>query len=160
MKHPWKAALAMALLGAGGCSSHLMFVEQSHVGLKATFEPNQPTPAEVDLGYRRAMFAVIPQKAERASSQSGSVTVDRSKSPMEITVVPDPNELMSLYTVFRANVGFNDPVCLHHFLATGVAASNLLANASDLRDVAGDLDEAKSASPCRSTPQEEKGEKP
>jgi hypothetical protein len=155
MRYARRVALLVALAGTAGCSSHLLFVEHSHVGLKASFEPSQPTPAEVDLGYRRAMFAMIPQKSREPSNDAGSVVVNRDDGQVAITIVPDPNELMSIYTVFKANVGFNDPVCLHHFLATGVAASHLLANAGDLRNLAQTLEGGRDGSPCRSTPQEE-----
>jgi hypothetical protein len=61
---------ATVVVGAG-CASHVLFTEHSHLGLKASFEPNQPTPAEVDLGWRRALFAMVPQKS-RETSEPGS----------------------------------------------------------------------------------------
>jgi hypothetical protein len=143
-----------------GCSSHVLFVEHSHIGLKASFEPNQPTPAEVDLGWRRALFAMVPQKSPSARrAESSAVRDDAARSKVtisgdagartQIVVQDNPDELMSLYSVFRANIGFNDPVCVHHFLATGVAASVLLANEPDLRALARSLDEQDAKSPCR-----------
>jgi hypothetical protein len=145
--------LAAALIAPAACTSHVLFAEHSHLGLKASFEPNQPTPAEVDLGWRRALFAMVPQKSKRPNANGrGSVTVtqpDKQGGPLTVTVKPDPNELLSLYTVFRANVGFNDPVCVHHFLATGVAASNLLANEQDLRKLTRSLDVGEDSNPCR-----------
>lgn len=138
----------MALTGLGlmsflgiGCTRHLIFLENSHVGLKAAFEPNQPTPAEVDIGWRRAMFAMVPQKsaasddAERKKAPAGSVTVETVNGVQTITVVPDPDELMSMYSVYQGTIGFNDPIEIYHFLATGVAASNLLANEKALREL-------------------------
>jgi hypothetical protein len=138
------AGVLMATVAVGaGCTSHVLFTEHSHLGLKASFEPNQPTPAEVDLGWRRALFAMVPQKSRQGSAPgSGYVKVtqpQKSGDPLVVEVKPDPNELMSLYTVFRANVGFGDPICIHHFLATGVAASSLLANETDLRELARSL---------------------
>ncbi|MBY0277349.1 hypothetical protein K2Z84_18615 [Candidatus Binatia bacterium] len=140
------AAFIAALCLTGGCSSHLVFLESSHLGLKASFEPNNPTPAEVDLGYRRGMFAMIPQKSEESGhGQPGSVRVEQSgegtNKTTTITVTPDPDELMSMYSTFCGNVGFADPVEVHHFLATGVAASNLLANQAALRDLTGSVRE-------------------
>jgi hypothetical protein len=138
------AGFALAWLMTAGCTNHLAFVENSHIGLKASFEPNQPTPAEVDLGWRRAMFAMVPQKSaesanddEKAAIAPGSVTVETSPDgkTQTITVVPDPDELMSLYSVYRGTIGFGDPIEVYHFMATGVAASNLLANESALRDL-------------------------
>lgn len=140
------AAWIVALCLTAGCSSHLVFLESSHLGLKASFEPNSPTPAEVDLGYRRGMFAMIPQKSkESGQGPPGSVKVEQTgegtAKTTTITVTPDPDELMSMYSTFCGNVGFNDPVEVHHFLATGVAASNLLANEESLRDLTGKVRE-------------------
>jgi hypothetical protein len=132
-------ALVLACVVQAGCYRHLVFVENSHFGLKASFEPNNPTPAEVDLGWRRAMFAMVPQKSSGDTKSSpGSVTVERSaddNGKTTITIVPDPNELMSMYAVYQGNIGFNDPVEIYHFMATGVAASNLLANDGSLRQL-------------------------
>jgi hypothetical protein len=149
---------AALLLTAGvlvaGCTKHVLFAEHSHLGLKASFEPNQPTPAEVDLGWRRALFAMVPQKSEEKSqaSSDGSVKVSMGADGRRaIEVTPDPNELMSIYAVFRANVGFRDPICVHHFLATGVAASMLLANENDLRVLSRSLEGSDEGSPCATT---------
>ncbi len=140
-----KAALAticLVLVGTVGCTSHLMFVEEDHLGLKAQFAANNPAPAEVSLGYRRGIVAVIPQQSGDTVPLTSSVSVTSSQDSAgkkTVTVYNDPNELMSLYTTFRANVGFNDPVEVHHFLATGIAAASLLANHEELRNVMGNL---------------------
>lgn len=136
--------IAVVLLGCltlCGCSSHLIFMEEDHVGLKAQFEPNNPSPAQVSLGYRRGVVAVVPQQSAGTAKMSNLVTVTTTRTPTNtvVTVQHDPNELMSLYTVFRANVGFGDPVEIHHFMATGAAAASLLANENDLRDVTRNL---------------------
>jgi hypothetical protein len=142
-RHVLWLALAIPL---SSCTSHLIFTENAHFGLKASFEPNTPTPAEVDLGWRRAMFAMVPQKCQADSkdgkgcgtaASEGSVTVQRDDAGhLTFDVVPDPNELMSMYAVFCGNIGFADPTEVHHFLATGIAASNLVANADALRTLA------------------------
>ncbi len=143
LRNNLRVIVLVSLLGPG-CSSHLIFLENSHMGLTASFEPNSPTPAEVDLGWRRAMFAMVPQKSKDGGSAAGatpgSVSVTKSADgKTKIEVVPDPNELMSLYTVFKGNIGFNDPIEIHHFMATGVAAANLLANHDALRTVVDSL---------------------
>jgi hypothetical protein len=92
---------------------------------------------------------MVPQKSrDQAAPGRGSVTVTPATkgAPTKVEIKPDPNELMSLYAVFHANVGFNDPICVHHFLATGVAAANLLANHDDLRKVTTSEDD----DPCAS----------
>lgn len=45
-----------------GCPSYdrLYFVEQSHVGLKATVATD-PTPGDIDFGYRRSIITLIPK---------------------------------------------------------------------------------------------------
>ena len=135
-----KSALAVALatvLTLPACTRHLLFVEEDHIGLRAKFEGESPTPAEVHLGYRRGLMAFIPQQESHLQNgeQSGSVSVDTSGPTKRITINKDPRELMSLYTVFKANVGFLDPVEFHHFVATGAAAEQLLANHDELRHV-------------------------
>ncbi len=131
--------LASSLAILCGCSTtHLIFFEEDHVGLKASFEANNPAPAELSLGYRRGIVAVLPQQAKNPSNQSDPVTIKSQKTDTNtvITIMHDPDELMSLYTVFKANVGFMDPVKIHHFLATGNAAAALLSNSADLRNLA------------------------
>lgn len=133
--------MLLVVFGMSGCTSHLVFLEEDHFGLKAQFEPNNPAPAELSLGYRRGVVAVIPQQAAQPVKLTNSVTVatETTASNTVVKVYNDPNELMSLYTVFRANVGFGDPVEVHHFLATGTAATSLLANEGELRNVVTNL---------------------
>jgi len=116
-----------------GCQSHLVFLEEDHVGLKAQFQPNNPSPAQITLGYRRGIVAVVPQQS--ASSQNLTNPVSVTWTTNSVTVCQNPNELMSLYTVFQANIGFGDPTEVHHFMATGMAANALLANHADLRNL-------------------------
>ncbi|HUI08101.1 MAG TPA: hypothetical protein VL486_13965 [Verrucomicrobiae bacterium] len=138
-KSQW--ALLIGALTICGCSSHLVFVEDETIGLKAKFEANNPAPAQFTLGYRRGVVAVIPQQdvGNRQGTNAVSVTTTNTGSNTVVTVIADPTELMSLYTVFRANVGFTDPVEIRHFLATGSAASSLVANDGDLRKITDSL---------------------
>ncbi len=46
---------------------------------------------------------------------------------------------MSLYSVFKANIGFNDPIEVCHFLATGVAAVVLLSDKNALNALREDM---------------------
>jgi len=135
------AVISLTLLGLTGCTSHLVFLEEDHIGLKAAFEANNPTPAQLSLGYRRGVIAVIPQQSNGSkTSPPLSVTTTTNAAGDKVVIVTnDPNELMSLYTVFKANVGFNDPVQIKHFLATGSAATSLLADNVELRKVADSL---------------------
>ena len=128
------SAFALVL---GGCSSHLLFVEESHIGLKAKIAASQTSPYNLDLGYRRGMVALIPLQS--AEGERGT-NPDEGENPTgserkEIVIVHDPNDLMSLYCVFKANIGFNDPVEIYHFLATGRAAITLLAKEEELRKI-------------------------
>ena len=129
--------LSIVLMGLTGCTSHLVFLEEDHFGLKAQFQPNNPSPAEFSLGYRRGIVAVIPQQSKSPVTLANPVSVTWTTNA--VTICENPNELMSLYTVFKANVGFNDPTEIHHFLATGMAANALLANYGDLRNVTTNL---------------------
>ena len=135
-------AIAMALT-MPACSRHLLFVEEDHIGLRAKFEGESPTPAEVHLGYRRGVVAFIPQQSSASRQvrpdEVGSVTATTTAGKKSIVIKNDPRDLMSLYTIFKANVGFLDPVELHHFLATGAAAESLLANQDELRNLTDNL---------------------
>lgn len=127
----------LVLLGLTGCQSHLVFVEEDHMGLKAQFQPNNPSPAQISLGYRRGIVAVIPQQSKTPVNLADPVSVTWTTN--SVTICQNPNELMSLYTVFKANVGFGDQTEVHHFMATGMAANSLLANHGDLRNVTTNL---------------------
>ena len=133
-----RAVFILATIALTGCTSHLVFFEEDHLGLKAAFEANNPTPAQVSVGYRRGVVAVIPQQVDHPQSASKVITVattntlDAAKS---VVITADVNELMSMYTTFSANVGFGDELRVNHFLATGNAAASLLANHSELRDL-------------------------
>lgn len=137
-----------------GCTSHLIFVEEGHIGLKAKFESNSPTPAELSLGYHRGMIAVVPQQSAQPSGRTqplnvvGAVGANSGKT---LTIEHDPDELMSMYSTFCANVGFGDPVEVHHFLATGTAAVTLLSTQSQLRNLKEKLDQ----SACGAPPKDE-----
>ncbi|OHE76935.1 MAG: hypothetical protein A2107_00545 [Verrucomicrobia bacterium GWF2_62_7] len=141
MKQRTIAAACLSALMLVGCSSHLLFVEEDHLGLKAKFEGNNPAPAELSLGYHRGIVAMIPQQSDEPSGSTSQASVTRTGTGTNtvITITHDPDELMSLYTIFRANVGLWDPVETHHFLATGTAASSLLANHNELREITKNL---------------------
>lgn len=128
---------SLVLLGLTGCKSHLVFVEEDHFGLKAQFQPNNPSPAEFSLGYRRGIVAVIPQQSATPVNLANPVSVTWTTN--SVTICENPNELMSLYTIFKANVGFGSPTEIHHFMATGMAANSLLANYDSLRNVTTNL---------------------
>jgi hypothetical protein len=121
-----------------GCESHLVFIEEDHLGLKAQFQPNNPSPGEISLGYRRGIIAVVPQQSAKPVTLMNPISVTWTTNN-SLTVCQNPNELMSLYTVFKANVGFGSPTEIHHFLATGMAANALLANSDSLRNVTTNL---------------------
>ncbi len=119
---------AMALL-LTGCKSHLLFTEGSHMGLKLNFRATQTSPAEIDLGYRRGMLAIIPRQ-DSGDSETTQPLVDESDG--QVVIQQDGQEVMSLYSRFKANVGFNDPVEVRHFLATGNAAILLMSRKDQL----------------------------
>lgn len=63
-----------------GCPSHdrLYFVEQSHVGLKATVAAD-PTPGDIDFGYRRSVVTLIP----KADAEADADATNNAKSERE-----------------------------------------------------------------------------
>ena len=149
MKHPFVLIILTVLL-CGGCTSHLFFVEESHLAFKAQFRAQSAAPFNLDLGYRRGMIALIPlQSDENQDKGKASGTSEASEAVESSTPTPanaagepktkvlriqhDPDELMSLYSTFKANIGFNDPVEVCHFMATGVAATALLSDKETLK---------------------------
>lgn len=142
--------ILIAVMFCGGCTSHLVFVEESHLAFKAQFRAQSAAPFNLDLGYRRGMIALIPlQSDENKNEGQASVAPGASEAVESSTPAPtdppgeaktkvlriqhDPDELMSLYSTFKANIGFNDPVEVCHFLATGVAATALLSDKETLK---------------------------
>ena len=115
-------------LGLGACTNHLVFVEESHFGLKADFSGTNVTPYEFDLSYRRGIVALIPQ--QKGSAGQLKTEIRDQDNTVIASYEHDPAELTSLFVLFRANIGFNDPIELHHFMATGWA-SVLLASRKD-----------------------------
>jgi len=124
------------LVATSGCSTHLLFAESAHLGIKAEFSAQSTVPAEMSVGYRRTIVAAMPKRTVEA--EEGPVTT-RTAEELQCAETPtliitdEPGELMSLYTTFSANVGWNDPVEVRHVLATGRAATYLLANDAALR---------------------------
>lgn len=166
MKRPLPLVLAVACATLTGCRSHMLFVEEEHGGLKVAFQPDNPSPAEVSLALRRSVVAVVPQKSTSyiptdtskdleivQPGQSGNApspqtgTNGTAGSGTKVIVYQDPNELMSLYTRFRANVGLTDPIEFKHFLATGNAALELLADEDSLRGIAEAFNDTGTAKP-------------
>jgi hypothetical protein len=148
MRHPCVLTL-LAVLLCGGCTNNLVFVEESHLAFKAQFRTQSAAPFNLDLGYRRGMIALIPLQSDEnqdegeaeASEADESSTPAPANVPGEpntkvIRIQHDPDELMSLYSTFRANIGFNDPVEVCHFVATGVAATALLSDKEALKALA------------------------
>ncbi len=155
-----RLVIGVSMFAISGCTTHLLFVESSHLGFKAKFKAESPTPAEIDLGWNRRVTAMIPKQlpsekrgapaagssegqggnskgAERPLRDEGSRpgsgrAAPAGAPPATILIEPDPKELMSLYSTYDANVGFADPIRVRHFLATGMAANNLMADSAQL----------------------------
>ncbi len=135
--------LAAMALCTTACQQHLFFVEGSSIGLKAKFSGDGPSPAEVDLGYRRGLVAIMPKRVDTKDAPATSKPLDTAvvagAPPSEIVIEDDPAELMSLYTAFRASVGFGDPTEICHFLASGRAAALLVSNQTALEQLSTNL---------------------
>jgi hypothetical protein len=145
----WHVALAATLLMMA-CKTHLQFVEGSHMGLRMKVNATEMTPAEIDLGYRRGMAVIIPRQAVTEGALAGPII----EKPDDNTVIirQDPHEVMSLYSRFKANVGFMDPVEVRHFLATGNAATLLLGRKNQLDQMTADWSDGDDGSSHDSDP--------
>jgi len=134
--------LLMALL-LSGCAwtnenfhDRLLFVEESHIGLKAKVGIDQ-TPGDIDFGYRRSMVALIP----KANATSDGKQTNFNKSPEqsndpEKTDCPanlnDTNELLSVISSFNADVRWFESTRVRTYFATGKAAEQ---TACDVRAI-------------------------
>ena len=143
MIKPRTIVCIFACVAVCGCKSHLIFLEEEQAGLKVAYAPNNPSPAQVTLALRCGVVAVVPQKSasEVPTTNAVNVTTELINGTNHVTVIEDPNELMSLYTRFQANVGLAGAIRFNHFLATGNAAIELLANAESLRQIATNFNE-------------------
>lgn len=136
-----RVLLVLVALAAVGCKNHLLFVEGSHMGLMAKVKTSEVSPLEVDLGYRRGMVVVIPRQDVAGSSSEPKAQVTTDESTKTVVVQQDVGEVMSVFSRFRANVGLFDDVSVRHFLATGNAASLLIASKTDLSKLTSDWDQ-------------------
>lgn len=146
----WSLFLSVVLL-ATSCATHLQFVEGSHMGLKMKVNTSDMTPAEIDLGYRRGMAALIPRQQTTEGSLQGKPIMEKKNDT--VVIRQDPHEVMSLYSRFKANVGFNDKVEVRHFLATGNAATLLMGRKNQLDRFTADWNESEKEP--STSPQEE-----
>lgn len=156
MKLPFLLSCACATLFSTGCTSHLVFMEESHTGLKIAIGGGTPSPYDISLGYRRGVIAAVPK--QRPSSNTGSTSVPATThssgtgstvgsdeggeaaqvvngDKKTVVIKYDPNELMNLYSDFCTNIGFGDPIEYHHFMVTGEAAVRLTANKNALNEL-------------------------
>lgn len=82
--------VALFALVLTGCPSYdrLYFVEQSHVGLKATAAAD-PTPADIDFGYRRSIVTLIPKADAEASTDATNTAKserEQARKALEVAV--------------------------------------------------------------------------
>jgi len=124
--------LLMALL-LPGCAwinenfyDRLLFVEESHIGLKAKVGIDQ-TPGDIDFGYRRSMVALIP----KANATSDGKRTNFKKPPEQSndpektdcsSNLNDTNELLSVISSFNADVRWFESTRISTYFATGRAA--------------------------------------
>lgn len=75
-----RIVLTLCTLMLTGCPAHdrLYFVEQSHIGLKATVAAD-PTPGDIDFGYRRSIITLIP----KADAEASEDVTNKAKSERE-----------------------------------------------------------------------------
>jgi hypothetical protein len=124
------------LIALCGCQTHAVFSEASHTGLLVEFDGTGSVPINVDVGYERGVFIMLPQR-DKATDPclAGAITQCVDDEATTVTVHPHPGELVSLYTTHEANIGFGDPIEVRHFLATGIAAAYIVADPATLESV-------------------------
>lgn len=137
---------ASAILFNSGCTSHLVFMEESHTGLKIRVGASTPSPYEISLGYRRGMVAAVPKQtpSHRAEGEGAQPSIDTTHTDEtnqnKVVLAEDSRELMSMYSEFCANVGFDSPIAFHNMLVTGDAAIWLLSGENnELRNALGQI---------------------
>lgn len=118
--------LFIVVLLLAGCSwvnknfyDRLVFVEESHIGLKAKVAMDH-TPGDVDFGYRRSVFALIPKANARRDGESQDCPPDSGDSNK--TSPDDCKELLSVISSFNADVRWFEATTINTYFATGKAA--------------------------------------
>lgn len=134
--------LLVAALGLPGCSlftDRLLFIEESHIGLKASAGVDQSAPADIDFGYRRTILTLIPKanaevKGDPPANVSSATPPAKPVGSASATTGPcpqqgqeqstDPNEPLSVISSFNADVRWFEATRIRTYFATGEAATN------------------------------------
>lgn len=129
--------LGCVALAFPACAEHTFFAEESHFGLKAKFNAANTTPVDVDLGFRRGVVATVPMQDADDDAAKLKVTkaAENGQPAVDLTLNHDSEELTSLFTKFDANIGFDDPIEVRHFLATGLPAIYIVSSEANMRKV-------------------------
>ncbi len=135
-----------------GCRTHGVFVEAGHAGLYIEFSENGITPVNIDLGLERSVLAFVPQLKEPVTGEddkplpSGINDPCLGSEPPEecsdekretiLTLTPDSGELAGMYSWYDAQLKLSSQkINVDYFLATGVAASNIVANPENVKSM-------------------------
>lgn len=125
--------IALLLPGCGWINENfydrLLFVEESHIGLKAKVGIDQ-TPGDVDFGYRRSVVALIPKAnatagEKKAGEPKATVTTDESTAQTDPDCPPtqvDSKQPLSVISSFNADVRWFESTRVSTYFATGKAA--------------------------------------
>lgn len=124
----------ISALITSGCSNNLYFAEGTHFGLQAQVAPSNPSPVEIDLGFRRYVVSYIPKNATDTVVISGP-SLDQEQENDYITIRHDNDEIMSLRSSFYVNWTAGNPFVVEHSLATGKAAMLLSGNDDALQSL-------------------------
>ena len=134
--------LLVAALWLPGCSfftDRLLFIEESHIGLKAKAGVDQTAPADIDFGYRRSILTLIPKanaevKGDPKNNVSSATPPPKPGGSASTRTDPclpqgqeqstDPNEPLSVISSFNAIVQWFDATRVRTYFATGEAATN------------------------------------
>jgi hypothetical protein len=139
------ACLGSALAILSGCQTHGVFVEAGHVGLNVEFSNNGITPINIDLGAERGVLAIVPQRDEPITDEGGEVVpsginkIDATEldtgDGTTLILTPHAGELTSMYSWYDASIGIGKPISVQYFLATGMAAANIVSNPNTVNGI-------------------------
>src|SRR5574341_1278974 len=137
--------LTMLLISAGcewvnkNFHDRLLFVEESHIGLKAKVGIDH-TPGDIDFGYRRSVLALIPKAdaEHKGSNSAGSKPPDSRAETVNKDCPPDQidsKEPLSVISSFNADVRWFEATRIRTYFATGEAAAQTACDVHAIKDL-------------------------
>lgn len=130
MKRLLFSLVGLLISGCGFPSEHLLFTEESHVGLKVKGGYDAVTPVDIDFGYRRSVLALIPKidspkETKEANETNETKKANETKEARVLCEIDslDSKEPLSVISVFNSEVSWFTGTQVHTYFATGRAAT-------------------------------------